>query len=312
MCRIDEIKEHIRAKAIELGFDACGFAKAAQVNNLAAMQYDNWIKYGKHDCMDYAEKYMELRRNPCELQPGAKTIICVAINYFPETFQDSNHPQFAFYSYGKDYHDVVRNKLKLLTLYLQENYSAESRICVDTAPIMEKYWAKQAGIGMIGRNNLLIIPGKGSYFFLGELITTLELTPDLPCDLTCGDCGKCIEACPGGALNDNTLDARRCLSCQLIERRGELPEWINDVIENRLYGCDECQKCCPHNKNAQHADISDFAPNEQQLSLTLDDIQSMTADRFREIFCKSAVKRTKLEGLKRNAEIISRNMKKIK
>lgn len=309
----DDIKELIRTKAIELGFDACGFAKATQVSNLATMQYDNWIKDGKLDCMDYAEKYIELRRNPCELQPGAKTIICVAINYFPKTFQDSNLPQFAFYSYGKDYHDVVRNKLKLLALYLQENFSAESRICVDTAPIMEKYWAKQSGIGMIGRNNLLIIPGKGSYFFLGELISTIELTPDSPCEMTCGDCDKCLETCPGGALTEgNGLDARRCLSCQLIERKGNLPEWVNNAIGNRIYGCDECQKCCPHNIKAQPTTIPEFSPNKQQLSLTLDDIQIMTDEQFREIFRKSAVKRIKLDGLKRNANSITQNTKKTK
>lgn len=309
----NEIRECIRAKALELGFSVCGFARAEHVNDDVVAQYVDWIREGKNDCMDYAGNYMDVRSNPCELLPKAKTIICVAMNYYHDVRQDSNLPQFALYSYGQDYHDVVRHRLKQLALYIHENYSAESRICVDTAPVMEKYWAKQAGIGMIGRNNLLIIPGKGSYFFLGELITTLEITPDSPCDLTCGDCGKCVEACPGGALTaGNGLDARRCLSCQLIERRGDLPEWVNGAIGNRLYGCDECQKSCPHNINAQPTTIPEFAPNEKQLSLTIDDIQGMTAERFREIFRKSAVKRAKLDGLKRNVDIIAGNIKKMK
>lgn len=310
MSRNNEVKELIRAKALELGFDACGFAKARQVDDYVVSLYESWIKERKNDCMDYAEKYMDIRNNPCELFSNAKTVISVALNYYPSQLQDPGFPQFAYYSYGKDYHDVVRHRLKLLAQYITDNWQSQSRICVDTAPIMEKYWAKEAGLGMIGRNNLLIIPGKGSYFFLGELITTLELSPDKPCELTCGDCGKCIEACPGGALCDNTLDARRCLSCQLIERRGELPEWINDVIKNRLYGCDECQKCCPHNKNASPTSIPEFNPNEKQLSLSIEDILSMTADEFREIFKGSAVKRAKLDGLIRNADTITRNLKK--
>ena len=306
----NEIKEQIRNKAIDLGFDACGFANAERVPDDILSLYTEWIDSGHNDCMDYAEKYMDIRTNPCELLPNAKTVISVALNYYPKHLQSPEFPQYSYYSYGKDYHDVVRNRLKLLAQYITDNWQAQSRICVDTAPIMEKYWARKTGIGMIGRNNLLIIPGKGSYFVLGELITTLGLTPDKPCMLTCGDCGKCIEMCPGGALTANTLDARRCLSCQLIERRGDVPNWVKETIGNRLYGCDECQKCCPHNKNATPTSIPEFNPNKGQLSLSIEEILSMTAEQFREIFKGSAVKRTKLDGLQRNAYIISQNIKK--
>lgn len=306
-----DIKHIIRSKALELGFDACGFAKADEVNALVINQYNQWIEQGKNDCMDYAERYCELRNNPCELFPGAKTVICVAMNYYPEVRQSKNAPQFSMYAYGRDYHDVVRNRLKELSQFINERWSAESRICVDTAPIMEKYWAREAGLGFIGRNHLLIIPGKGSFFFLGELITTLEIAPDEPCELSCGDCNACVKACPGGALNDlNSLDARKCLSCQLIERRGELSHWVEEKVGNRVYGCDTCQLCCPHNANAKPTAITEFYPSEKFLNLTLNDISEMTDEQFREIFKKSAVKRAKVEGLKRNATIIDANMNK--
>ena len=297
-------KELIRLRALELGFTACGFAVAAPVETSAVEQYENWLAQGHNDCMDYAANHMALRFNPVELVPGAKTVISVALNYFPAQKQRVDAPQFSMYAYGKDYHEVVRDKLRLLAQFINEKWQAESRVCVDTAPVMEKYWARQAGIGMTGRNNLLIIPGKGSYFFLGELITNLEIAPDAACNESCGDCMRCVEACPGGALSGDSLDARKCLSCQLIERRGELPQWVQEKVGNRVYGCDACQLCCPHNAKAVPCEVEEFAPSAEFLSLTLDDISSMTEERFARLFRHSAVKRTKLAGLLRNAQMI--------
>ena len=300
-----KITESIRAKALELGFDVCGFARAQQVSDKAISQYSEWIADGKNDIMDYAERYQDLRNNPCTLFPGAKTVICVAMNYYPAVSQHHDAPQFARYAYGKDYHDIIRQRLSLLNQFISDNWGAQSRICVDTAPIMEKYWAREAGIGFIGRNNLLIIPGKGSFFFLGELITPLELTPDEPCSLSCGNCNRCVESCPANALHDErSLDARRCLSCQLIERRGDLPHWIAEVAGNRIYGCDSCQFCCPHNSHATPTTIEEFRPSSEFLNLSLNDIVSMTPETFKAIFGKSAVKRAKLEGLQRNAQLL--------
>ena len=300
------ITEVIRAKALELGFDVCGFARAQKVSDNAISQYSEWLVDGKNDCMDYANRYQELRNNPCELFPGAKTVISVAINYYPNVRQNPDAPQFSLYAYGKDYHDVVRQRLKLLSQFIADNWHTESRICVDTAPIMEKYWAREAGLGFIGRNNLLIIPGKGSFFFLGELITTLELIPDRPCTLSCDNCNRCVNACPGGALhNSKSLDARKCLSCQLIERRGDLPQWVVETAGNRIYGCDTCQLCCPHNTNATPSNITDFRPSSEFLNLTYESIASMTLDTFKHIFGKSAVKRTKIEGLQRNLRLLN-------
>lgn len=300
-------KELIRNKALELGFEVCGFAKADKVNDNAISQYRDWLENGKNDCMEYATKYQDLRNDPRELFPGAKTIISTAINYYPTHIQDKNAPQFSYYAYGLDYHIVIKEKLKALSGFILENWGVESRICVDTAPVMEKYWARQAGIGMIGRNNLLIIPGKGSFFFLGELITSLELEPDEPCTESCGDCMKCVNSCPGGALSDGkSLDARKCLSCQLIERRGELPSWVAKAVNNRIYGCDECQLACPHNQNAHPSKISEFTPSKEFNELTIDTISTMNKTDFKRIFGKSAISRVKLDGLLRNANLLKK------
>lgn len=308
MSGCDKKKDLIRAKALELGFSACGFARADRVCDEAVGRYRDWLGCGENDCMDYAANYQELRNDPRELFPGTKTVISVALNYYPTRFQSKDAPQFSYYAYGRDYHDVIKVRLKALAEYIRQNWDEESRVCVDTAPVMEKYWAREAGVGMIGRNNLLIIPGKGSFFFLGELLTTLEVEPDEPCTDSCGNCMQCVKACPGGALKDERfLDARRCLSCQLIERRGELPEWVVEVVGNRIYGCDECQVACPHNKNAVSTRVVDFAPQDEFMELTIDKILSMDKADFMRLFGKSAIRRAKLEGLLRNARIVKHN-----
>lgn len=301
----DELKELIRGKALELGFEACGFARAECVSEDVALSYEKWLADGKNDCMDYATRYCDVRTDPRKLLQGAKTVISVALGYYPKIKQSPDAPRFAYYAYGEDYHEVMRGLLLQLSAYIKELSDADSRACVDTAPIMEKYWAQRAGIGMIGRNRLLIIPGKGSFFFLGELVTTLEVAPDEPCTLSCGDCKRCVEACPGKALSsDGSLDARRCLSCQLIERRGELPQWVETTARNRVYGCDECQLCCPHNAHARPTSVKEFAPSEEFMQLTFSSIADMTSEDFRRIFRRSAVRRAKLEGLQRNVRVI--------
>lgn len=303
-------REAVRAHALQLGFTACGFARAEPVGREAQERYDNWISSGHNDCMDYTERYREVRNDPRLLLEGAKTVICVAMNYYPRVKQDPEAPQFAYYAYGSDYHDVVKRQLFALAAFIKQLTGAESRACVDTAPIREKYWAQQAGIGFVGRNNLLIIPNKGSYFFLGELVTTLDVTPDPPCTLDCGNCRLCEKLCPGGALSDGrALDASRCLSCQLIERRGDLPDWVSERIGNHIYGCDECQKCCPHNRFATATDIADFDIREPIRHITPDRISQMSDEEFRAIFRGSAVKRIKLPTLKRNLQSIRKNSK---
>ena len=230
------IAELIKSQATDLGFDACGFAAATPVDEVAVNRYDRWIKQGHNGCMTWAAGHNDLRSDPSMLLEGAKTVISVALNYFPRRFQPPDAPRVAYYAYGRDYHVVMREKLGKLAHFIEQITDCATRPCVDSAPIRERYWAQQAGIGFIGRNNCLIIPGRGSFFFLGEIITTALLPPDEPCVMSCGDCGKCVEACPAGALHDgNAADCTRCLSCLLIENHDEtLPEWARDVVGNRV------------------------------------------------------------------------------
>jgi len=299
---LSQCKERIRQTAFECGFDACGFAQATRVDDTAIQIYREWISEGKHDEMHYLANHLDLRDDPAALLPGTRTVISVALNYYPAVTQCENAPQFARYAYGKDYHEVVAERLDRLASQIIQQWECDCRRCVDTAPVRERYWAQQAGIGFVGRNNQLIIPGKGSYFFLGELLTTLELPPDDPCQLTCGPCRRCADSCPTGAIDGSgtCLDARLCISCATIEHRSALPEKVAQRLGNRVYGCDACQTACPHNRNAKPTSVTEFSPSEEFLSLSYESMSRMTEDDFRRIFRKSAVKRTKYSGLMRN------------
>ena len=307
---MSDLKELIRAEALRLGFDACGFARAEVVDAEAQLWYDSWIATGRNHCMDYASRYSDVRSDPRLLLHGARTVISLALGYFPAVLQDRDSPQFSFYAYGRDYHEVMRERLKALAAFITGLKECGCRICVDTAPIREKYWAQRAGIGFVGRNNLLILPGRGSFFFLGEIVTSLPLDPDEPCRLTCGNCRRCEIFCPGKALSGGAaLDAARCLSCQLIENRSEaLPEWVGKCAGKRVYGCDVCQRCCPHNALATPSLVEDFAISPELQHITAQAIAKMTDEQFRKIFRHSAVRRLKLAGLQRNLRAISQNL----
>ncbi len=303
-----DLREVIRHEALSLGFDACGFARVEVVDTVTQTDYRQWLEAGNHAQMKYLANHLDLRDNPALLHPNARTVICVALNYYPAQHSAPGNPRFAYYAYGKDYHDVVREKLKQLAQFIQP-YSLESgRICCDTAPVRERYWAMRAGIGFIGKNGQLIIPGKGSYFFLGELLTTLDLPPDNPIPASCGDCTRCLDSCPTHALfTPGKLDARRCISCQTIENREEIAPEVASRMGNRIYGCDTCQLCCPHNQGAQPTNCPELAPSKAFLSLDEAKLEEMTPDDFSRIFRHSAVKRAKYTGLKRNFEIWKKN-----
>ncbi len=307
-----DIAQRIKDLAKQQGFDACGFAKAAPVDESAKETFVKWLADGKNDCMQWAGNYPELRFNPQLLFAGAKTVISLAMNYLPSQLLPANAPQFARYAYGKDYHEIVRDKAREIAKFIKEETGEESRVCVDSAPVMERYWARMAGIGFIGLNTLLIIPNKGSYFFLSEIITTLDLPADEPCTLTCGSCRACERHCPGGALSGGTLDARRCLSCQTIENHSEqLPEWANKAIGQHVYGCDECQLCCPHNRGAKPTTITEFQPSDEFLNLTAEEILTMDREQFNKTFRHSPVKRTKLAGLQRNVRLLKKSRREL-
>ncbi len=296
-------KKQLAEKAKSLGIEKIGVAKAEPVSETARNIHEEWISSGRHGDMGYMAKYVDVRNDPRNLWPNARSIISCAINYRPIRKQLPDAPQIASYALGRDYHEVVRERLEILAMFLRETYGGETRVCVDTAPIMERYWAVQSGLGFIGLNNQLIIPGKGSHFFLGEIITTLEIESDAPCRLTCGECHRCIETCPTKALqSDGSCDTRHCLSYLTIEYRGELPENLN--IGNHLYGCDHCQDVCPHNYYAEATEIEEFEASERLLELTGDDVERMTQQEFSDVFRHSAIKRTKLSGLQRNMRYI--------
>jgi epoxyqueuosine reductase len=302
---IDIVSKDIKSQAASLGFDACGFAAATPVDDEAVARYDRWIEQGHNGCMQWAAGHRDLRRDPSLLLEGAQTVISLALNYYPARFQPPDTLRVAYYAYGRDYHEVLREKLTALARYIEQITGCATRPCVDSAPIRERYWAQRAGLGFIGRNNCLIIPGRGSYFFLGEIVTTAQLPPDEPCMKTCGDCGKCIDACPSGALSgEGAVDASRCLSCLLIENHDEnLPEWVGDVAGDRVVGCDECQLCCPHNAHATATTVEDFAPTDTVLTLTRDRIRSMTAGEFKRLFAHSAISRLRHKTLRRNTSL---------
>lgn len=289
----------IRNHAASLGVSALGIAAAMPVERNAAECYKKWVGAGCHAGMEYLDRYHDVREDPRLLLEGAKSVIVCAFNYYPAVRRDKKLPEFAFYSYGADYHEVVRGRLGQLAAMIREEFGGETRVCVDTAPLRERYWAQRAGVGFIGRNNQLIIPGKGSYFFLGEILTTVEFIPDEPCRLSCGDCMACVKSCPGNAiLPDGSVDARRCISYLTIEHKGEFDAPLN--LGNHIYGCDECQLVCPHNRNAVPADIAEFQPSEAFMSLDREAIEGLTPEKFNSIFRHSAIKRAKLAGLLRN------------
>lgn len=289
----------LQAIATELGFDKIGIANATEVPQSIIDRYNQWIASNCHGEMAYMERYDDVRRNPRLLLDNAQSIIVVVANYHSPSSPRPNAPKWASYALGDDYHDVMREKLSQLASYIQQNWGGETRVCVDTAPIFERYWAQQAGVGFIGRNSMLIVPDIGSYLFIGIVLTTIKFQPDEPCLLNCNGCNACIRHCPGKAISLNgTIDARRCHSYLTIEYRGELPDDLN--LNGKVYGCDMCQNVCPHNLNAPTTNIVEFLPRQEILNLSHDDIDAMSQEDFSCIFRRSAIKRTKLAGLHRN------------
>lgn len=288
----------------EAGAYKSGIARAGEVDEAAMDQYTRWIATGHHASMTYLEKYTDIRRNPALLLPGAKSVISSVFNYW--WGRQESVLQWASYALGDDYHDVVRSRLQRVADTISEATGAECRVCVDTAPILERYWAVRSGLGFIGRNRQLIVPGAGTRFFLGEIVTTLELSPDEPCTLGCMDCRRCLTACPGNALSASGLDANRCLSYLTIEHRGDFPEIEPPVrLGRHIYGCDVCQDVCPYNSASPLSSIEEFRPRKPILSLDTESILTMSQTDFSAIFRRSAIKRAKLAGLQRNAAAIA-------
>lgn len=309
-------KEKIRSAILGSGCVAVGFAEAAPVSQDEHQSYLEWLAEGKNAGMDYLNRHASLRLDPDTLLPGVRTVISMAFSFHPEKFRPLDADMIACYAYGRDYHDVIRRRLRPIVKDLKDQSGGEWRICVDTAPIAERYWAVKAGVGVRLANGCVDVPGYGNMVFLAEILTTLEIPADspLPCNTDCHACGACRKICPAGALGeDGRIDARRCLSYLSIEHRGEWTE--ADMVEAMntpagqkcLYGCDLCLRVCPKNQHHPSTQIGEFAPlpatsnMPELLELTRADILSMTEEDFRAYFSHSAAKRAGFEGLRRNA-----------
>lgn len=298
----------IKAEASRLGFSACGIAPVHPVGDKHAKKLKEWIRNGRHAQMDYMERNTDKRCNPSFLVENAQSIICVALNYYPLQRLQTHQLQFAYYAYGKDYHEVMKKKLSLLYNYINDNLlPINGRIFCDTAPVLERYWAQQAGLGWVGKHTQLIIPHAGSYFFLGEILIDAVIDSyDKPMDKGyCGTCTRCLDACPANALQTSyTLDCNRCLSYLTIENKGEIPSESKPILGNRIYGCDECQKACPWNRFATPCTTPELQPSADFLNMQREDWKQLTIEQYRRLFKGSAVKRAKYEGLIRNINAI--------
>lgn len=301
------IKGRIADMARAAGAVAVGFARADEVDASVRACYEKWIAEGRHGSMAYLDRYADVRFDPRLLLPGARTVISMAFPYRPPG--GYHHPHIADYALGRDYHTVIKARLAPLVRYIGETTGASSRVCVDTAPILERYWATRAGIGFIGLNRQLIVPGVGSGVFLGELVTTLEVEPDSPlastCEPdeapTCARCGRCIDACPGAALADG-FDARMCRSYLSIEHRGELPAGAS-TLGACVYGCDVCQRVCPHNAAEPPEPLAEFYPDPRLLKLDRAALSNLSAGDWRRLTKDSAMRRITIHQLRRNLGI---------
>ena len=289
----------IKQRSAELGFTACGIARAEAVESSVRREFEAWIETGAHGEMAYMAGNMEKRMDPTLLVEGCKSIIVVALNYFPE----KSSPHISRYAQGKDYHRIVKDKLFALAAYITEHTPTKGRAFCDSAPVLERYWAVKAGLGWCGKNRQLIIPHAGTHFFLGELIIDTELEYDIPySENHCGKCNACIENCPTNALSEQGIDARRCLSYRTIEYAGELPPDTGKHLKKCFYGCDRCQEACPHNRFATPTDEKQFAASEKLLAMQPYDWRRLTQEQYDELFRESAVQRCGYTRLMRNIE----------
>ncbi|GAB3989952.1 tRNA epoxyqueuosine(34) reductase QueG [Spirosoma daeguense] len=300
--------QRIKTKAIELGFDFCGIAKADFLEE-EAPQLENWLKNGMHGQMNYMANHFDKRLDPRLLVDDAKSVLTVLLNYYPEQLIDSddNNLKLSKYAYGTDYHFVIKDKLKDLLAFIHtEIGEVGGRAFVDSAPVMDKAWAKRAGLGWVGKHTNLINREIGSFFFIGELILDLELEPDGPITDYCGTCTRCIDACPTDAIvAPYVVDGSKCISYFTIELKESIPEDVRGKFDNWIFGCDICQDVCPWNRFSRPHKTPAFDPHPDLAQLTKSDWLEITEDVFREIFRRSAVKRTKLDGLKRNIDFVT-------
>ncbi len=309
-------KERILSWTAELGLSAAGVAPAERAAGGGfALE---WLRRGFHASMHYLARDPGARSDPQKILEGCRSVVCVAIDYADDTFdpaaEDPNRGRISRYAWGDDYHLVLKEKLELLAGRIREEWpDAGTRIAIDTSPVLEKAFAAGAGLGWIGKHTNLIDPERGSWFFLGELFTTLALPRDAPMADHCGTCTRCIDVCPTAAIVEPyVLDARRCLSYWTIEHRGPIDAWVQERMGNWIFGCDLCQEVCPWNREAAARAEVRFAPRGENLGRSLGEWTGITAEEFRLRFKDSAVKRARHDGFVRNIEIAAGNARQEK
>jgi epoxyqueuosine reductase len=308
------LTEKIKQKALEIGFHKVGIVRAEPLAK-EGERLKAWLEKDYNGEMAWLRKEPEKRADPKLLFAEAKSIIVVALNYFTphEHDEDETKGKISRYAWGDDYHDVLKEKLRALFDWIKaEIPEAEGKICVDTAPIMDKAWAARAGLGWLGKHSNLITKEYGSWVFIGEILLNLELEYETETVADhCGTCTKCIEACPTNAIvAPYTVDSRWCLSYSTIELRSpELPSEINEKLEGWLYGCDICQDVCPWNRFEKPTEEARFEPRKGETSVDLDEILNYDHEKYVERFRRSAMKRTKLSGLRRNAKALKKRLK---
>jgi epoxyqueuosine reductase len=298
----------IRQEAHRLGFEFVGIARAERMDE-EARRLEAWLNGNLHGKMAYMANHFDKRIDPRQLVDGAKSVISLTYNYFTDAEQtDADAPKISKYAYGADYHHVVKDKLKQLMQFIAaEIGEVGGRAFVDSAPVLERDWARRSGTGWVGKNTMLINPKRGSYFFLAELILDLELTSDTPMKDYCGTCRRCIDACPTEAISPEGyfMDGSKCISYLTIELRDEkLPPQYKDKMEGWMFGCDICQQVCPWNRFSSPHSEPQFNPHPDLLEMSREEWLDISADVFSEVFKKSAVKRTKFDGLKRNIDFL--------
>lgn len=308
MTKKEQDTRFVKETAYALGFQMVGVSKAEFMED-EAIKLEQWLNLNYHGEMGYMANHFDKRVNPSLLVPGAKSVISLIYNYFPEEKQHPDAPKLAKYAYGKDYHYVIKYKLKELMKMIQgELGEVSGRVFVDSAPLLERDLAKRAGLGWIGKNTMLINPKKGSFFFLAEVVIDLDLEVDAPMKDFCGTCTRCIDACPTEAIAPEGyyMDGSKCISYLTIELKENIPPSFKGKMENWMFGCDICQDVCPWNRFSSPHTEPEFKPADGLLDMKPADWEELTEEVFQKVFKKSAVKRTKFSGIKRNLEFLKK------
>ena len=297
----------VKEIAAELGFISCGISKAEQLDD-EARKLEKWLNQGHHGQMLWMENHFEKRINPQKLVEGSKSVISLLLNYYPsETLQGSL--KISKYAYGKDYHKVIKKKTKILIERLTEQIGDfQARAFVDSAPVLDKAWAQKSGLGWVGKHSNLLSKKSGSFFFIAEIITDLEFTYDTPVNDHCGTCTKCIDACPTQAITEPyVVDGSKCISYYTIELKDAIPQSEKGRFDNWIFGCDICQDVCPWNRFSKPHNHPEFEPSNDLKAMQDSDWIEITDDVFNKVFPGSAVRRTKIDGLKRNINFVTKN-----